>query len=95
MVHINRNYGQNEMTLKQSWFLVNPLNKVSPAEYNQYRWWVPLTFTNQKELNFDIESQVTWLRPEQNERNETRLFYILSYNTNMNSYRNSQASIEC
>ena len=74
VVEINRDYNTNKLSLKQKWFLLNPLNKIqSTNEYNKYRWYVPFTHTNKQELNFDFETKPYWLKPQDNECN----FYFI------------------
>jgi aminopeptidase N len=69
VVSIVRNYSENLMTLRQEWFLLNPLNKVSVTELRNYKWFIPFTYTTQSELSFELESNVTWFEPEYTERN--------------------------
>ena len=55
----------DEIKISQRWFLVNPLNTVqyNLTQYNQYKWFVPFTFTTKNIGDFNFESRPTWLKP--------------------------------
>ena len=57
------------LVIKQNWFLLNPLSKILKQTnlYNNYKWYVPFTFTRKSELNFAFESKPYWLMPNQTE----------------------------
>lgn len=58
----------NKMKLTQSWFLLNPSNKMkNRPEFKTYKWYVPFTYTNKQELNFDFETKPIWLTPDTDE----------------------------
>ena len=67
VVTLSRDYTNNKMVAEQKWFLLNPLNKVSQAEMDKYKWYIPLTYTTELDSNFNIESQVNWIKPEDKE----------------------------
>ncbi len=67
VVALTRDYANNKLTLKQNWFLLNPLNTVGSREYKKYKWYVPFTHTSKSEKNFDLKQEVTWLKPEDKE----------------------------
>ena len=55
VVTISRN--ENELTLTQDWFLLNPQNTIqNTTEYDTYKWYIPFTFTTQELLNWDMKS---------------------------------------
>jgi aminopeptidase N len=60
----------NQIRLTQKWFLLNPLNTIqNTPEYNEYKWYIPFTFTTKDELNYDFETAPRWFMPEQPQRN--------------------------
>ena len=59
---LNVTRDENNLKVEQNWFLLNPLNTVSPDEFNRYRWYVPFTYTTQKELDFSFNKTATWFR---------------------------------
>jgi aminopeptidase N len=64
LVKVDRNYDRNRMTLTQEWFLVNPLNNANKStDYADYKWFVPITFTDQNVQSFEFESNTTWMKP--------------------------------
>lgn len=66
VVSVERNYANNEIVLTQKWFLLNPENRVqNTSEYEEYRWYIPFTYTTNKELNFNFENKPIWLKPEE------------------------------
>lgn len=69
-VTVKRNYGQQEMVLTQNWFLLNPASKIKDTEeYNNYKWYIPFTYTSEKNPVFDFETNTTWLVPDEKECN--------------------------
>ena len=70
VLQINRE--SDKLIMTQSYFLLNPLNKIKKenlTEYNQYRWYIPVTFTTQDELDFDFEKKPIWFKAEDDECN--------------------------
>lgn len=62
LIQINRN--GSELSVTQNWFLLNRENKVQEtAEYRKYKWYVPVTVTNNQEKDFDFGKRPTWLMP--------------------------------
>ena len=59
VVQINR--FRNNLTLTQSWFLLNPTSETMNEDY---KWYIPFTFTTKLQSQFEFESNVTWLTPE-------------------------------
>ena len=56
----------NELSLTQNWFLLNPLNKVqNTPEYAKYKWYIPFTYTTKTESDFRFESKTHWFRKEE------------------------------
>ena len=54
----------NQLSITQKWFLLNPLNKQqNMSDYSNYKWFVPFTFTSKNKPNFDFESRPTWFKP--------------------------------
>lgn len=63
LVTINRT-NLNQITVKQTWFLVNPLSTIQETPENAtQKWYIPLTFTHKDELNFNLEKTPYWIRP--------------------------------
>ncbi len=77
VVEVIRNYEENTIKLNQSWFLMNPLNKVNKTEYNTYKWYVPFTYTTKDELKFDFETKPVWLTPDKSECNTSQIYNYL------------------
>ncbi len=69
VVSIVRNYTESYMQLKQEWFLLNPLKKVSVVDLQTYKWFIPFTYTTESEAYFDIDANVTWFEPDYTECN--------------------------
>jgi aminopeptidase N len=74
VIQVNRN--GSEFTTTQKWFLLNPLNSIQ--DYNDYQWFVPITFTTSRELDFNFEMRPEWLKPNDTGCKCT----LLSENTN-------------
>ena len=68
VLQINRNGTQLKLT--QKWFLLNPLNNAQNnlTEFNQYKWYIPFTFTTRKLRDFDFESKPTWFKKNDAQR---------------------------
>ena len=63
VVTINRNAG-GELSAVQSWFLLNPQSTLKETQaYKDTKWYVPITYTTRKEVDFNFEKQPQWLRP--------------------------------
>ncbi len=69
VVSIIRNYTENLMVLRQEWFLLNPLSRVSVTELQTYKWYIPFTYTTESEAYFEIDANVTWFEQEYTECN--------------------------
>lgn len=68
--------GVNKLSVKQNWFLLNPLNTVQGTpEYDKYKWWVPFTYYTKEKLDDNFESRPQWLAPNQSECT----FFFLSF----------------
>ena len=64
VVHVERNYQARSIKLTQRWFLLNPLNKVSQATFENKKWYVPFTYTTSNTKEFDFEQRPEWLKPD-------------------------------
>ena len=70
----------NELSLTQNWFLLNPLNKVqNTSEYAKYRWYIPFTYTTKKESDFSFESKTHWFRKEEDKCKLILGFSLVNY----------------
>ena len=73
VVDINRivNNESVKLILKQKWFLLNPLSKLFSQHniYDNYKWYIPFTFTTKNEMKFEFESKPYWMKPNVSERN--------------------------
>lgn len=58
VIKVERNYEQNSAKITQSRFLLNKSNATSS---DSYLWWVPLTYTDQKTLDFKTTKTRQWL----------------------------------
>ena len=57
-------------TATQKWFLLNPLNTMQGTpEYDEYKWFVPITYTTQDENISNFEKRPKWLKPTDKEIN--------------------------
>ena len=67
------------LVVKQRWFLLNPdskmLNKQSSAIYDNYKWFVPFTFTTKAERHFDFETKAFWLKPSDSQSMFPLIYY--------------------
>ena len=57
---------RNNVKITQSWFLLNPNNSLANnvTAYNEFRWYIPFTFTTKDVRDFKFESNTTWLSPD-------------------------------
>ena len=62
---------RNNIKLTQKWFLLNSNNslKANATTFNQYRWYIPFTYTTKLINDFKFESNTSWLKPEDIEGN--------------------------
>lgn len=80
LVTINRATGSNQITLTQKWFLLNPLNTIQgTAEYDEYKWYIPFSYTSQETPNWDFESPTTWFMPNQAQCNDALFYFRLKF----------------
>ena len=69
VVTITRNNNNNQLTLTQKWFLLNPLNTVQgTSEYDSYRWYIAFTYTTKQQQNWNIETPPNWFLKDQQQR---------------------------
>jgi hypothetical protein len=62
------NLSDSNLKVKQSWFLLNQCSKSQNASfYENYKWFVPFTYTTKSSLNFDFERKPFWLKPNESE----------------------------
>jgi len=52
---------RNNVSLTQDWFLLNP---TLDTLKDDYKWYIPFTYTTKLQSQFEFESDVTWLTPE-------------------------------
>jgi hypothetical protein len=67
---MNRDHQKNILNISQKWFLINPLSEMrqkNKTEYDEYKWFVPFTYTTKNELNYNFETKPTWLTPNNTE----------------------------
>lgn len=64
VLQINRTGSQLRLT--QKWFLLNPLNNAQNnlTEYNQYKWYIPFTYTTKNLKDFDFEKRPIWFKKD-------------------------------
>ncbi|CAF0920546.1 unnamed protein product [Brachionus calyciflorus] len=68
VVNVIRDYQNKQIKLSQNWFLLNPTNKIKNTdEYNQYKWYIPFTFTSKESPDFNFETRPYWLKPDDKE----------------------------
>nr|CAD7397437.1 unnamed protein product [Timema poppensis] len=63
VITVTRNYNQGQTTVRQERFLRNMSE--SPTDTHDYKWWVPLTYTTQSQLDFNTTTAKTWLEASQ------------------------------
>lgn len=69
----------NQLHLKQRWFLLNPLNTVqNTAEFNKYKWYIAFTYTTKEKLDWNIESTPNWFAPDLNERKISYIYHVVN-----------------
>ena len=67
VVTITRN--NNQLTLTQKWFLLNPLNTVQcTSEYDSYIWYIAFTYTTKQQQNWNMETPPNWFLKDQQQR---------------------------
>jgi aminopeptidase N len=71
VLHVNRTF--NNMSVTQKWFLLNPTSNSTDKE--DYKWFVPFTYTSKNEADFNFEKSPTWLKPTDSFRN---IFYFFN-----------------
>jgi aminopeptidase N len=79
VLEVIRNYSSGTFKLKQKWFLVNPLSQIqnNKFEYNKYRWYIPVTYTNKIESDFRFEKETLWFKPKEAESKLRFLYHVL------------------
>ena len=78
VVTISRN--NNQLTLTQKWFLLNPLNTIQgTAEYNKYKWYIGFTFTTKEEQDWQMDKKPNWFKPQDTQCNLTKKIYKQTY----------------
>ncbi|XP_066591273.1 aminopeptidase N-like [Prorops nasuta] len=60
LVTVTRNYTAGTTEITQEKFC---LYKETNAASNNQKWWIPLTFTHESQLNFDRTTPHSWLKP--------------------------------
>nr|CAD7255859.1 unnamed protein product [Timema shepardi] len=63
VITVTRNYSQGQTIVRQERFLRNMSE--SPTDTHDYKWWVPLTYTTQSQLDFNTTTAKTWLEASQ------------------------------
>nr|CAD7409546.1 unnamed protein product [Timema cristinae] len=58
VITVTRNYGTGEVTVRQERFL---LRRSGVSDSHVYRWYVPLTYTTQTQIDFNTTSTKQWL----------------------------------
>lgn len=75
VVMVERDYWNNRATLSQKWFLLNLNNQSTGSIESTQKWYIPFTYTTQKDSigSFTFESRPYWLRPDDNNKGNSRL----------------------
>ncbi|KAL6443877.1 hypothetical protein ACFW04_001721 [Cataglyphis niger] len=64
VITVKRNYNNNSATLTQERFLLrNSTTKVTTSP-SEPLWWVPITYTSEKQLNFKNTQPTKWMKAE-------------------------------
>ncbi|GAB1862315.1 Aminopeptidase [Camponotus japonicus] len=64
VITVTRNYNNNSATLTQERFLLrNGTTKVTTSP-SEPLWWVPITYTSEKQLNFKNTQPMKWMKAE-------------------------------
>lgn len=64
VITVTRNYNNNSATLTQERFLLrNGTTKVTTSPFEPL-WWVPITYTSEKQLNFKNTQPMKWMKAE-------------------------------
>ncbi|KAJ8889378.1 hypothetical protein PR048_008877 [Dryococelus australis] len=59
LVTVIRNYNTGTIIAEQERFLLS--RSTSPTDSHDYKWWIPLSYTNKTAANFDNTAPATWL----------------------------------
>jgi len=62
---VNRT-AENQISVTQKWFLLNPLTNFSELAHDTYKWYIPFTYTT-NQLDFSFDSKPAWLTPDQDQ----------------------------
>ena len=68
VVSVKRNYGNNTATIIQNRFLIAGVED----DYDEYRWWIPLSFS-QPGGSLEDRDRVVWMRDDEKEKEVTRM----------------------
>ncbi|XP_024875821.1 aminopeptidase N isoform X2 [Temnothorax curvispinosus] len=63
VVTVSRNYNNNSITLTQERFLLRNSGTTITSE-SEPLWWVPITYTSEKQLNFNSTRPTKWMKAE-------------------------------
>ncbi|XP_025986451.2 aminopeptidase N [Solenopsis invicta] len=64
VVTVLRNYDDNSFTLTQERFLLNNNDTNITSDKSKELWWIPITYTSEKELNFNDTQPREWMKAE-------------------------------
>ncbi|KAJ8889371.1 hypothetical protein PR048_008870 [Dryococelus australis] len=59
LVTVTREYNTGTITIEQERFLLS--SSTSPTDSHDYKWWIPLSYTNKTAANFNTTTPATWL----------------------------------
>ncbi|XP_032687651.1 aminopeptidase N [Odontomachus brunneus] len=62
-VTVTRNYNNNSMTLTQERFLLRN-SSMTVTTHSEPLWWIPITYTTEKQLNFNNTQPSKWMNAE-------------------------------
>ncbi|XP_020287873.1 aminopeptidase N isoform X2 [Pseudomyrmex gracilis] len=64
VVTVTRNYNANSVTLTQERFLLHSGGTVVTTSPFEPLWWIPITYTSEKQLNFNNTRPMKWMKAE-------------------------------
>ena len=67
----------DQLVSSQRWFLLNPENTIqNTEEYKNTSWYVPITYTCEKEQDFNFEKRPQWLKSVEKPCNNLICYYF-------------------
>lgn len=62
VVHVTRDYDKNAISFRQERFFLVEQSKKKASRDSQPLWWIPLTYTTNREMDFNNTRPIQWMR---------------------------------